>query len=82
MKRKREKDSKREGENTLLGMAQSVKGSRLLSAIVSNSLCSCHGWDILIFLKVYSLILKVDRKYRLKIKTTFFKKIPKGTTVR
>lgn len=43
MKRKREKDSKREGENTLLGMAQSVKGSRLLNAIVSNSLCSCHG---------------------------------------
>lgn len=27
MKRKREKDSKREGRNTLLGMAQSVKGS-------------------------------------------------------
>ena len=32
MKRKRGKDSKREGENILLGMAQSVIGSRLLNA--------------------------------------------------
>ena len=41
------------------------------------------SWDIFIFLKRDSLILKVDTKYRLEIRTTHTKKkTPKGMTAR